>query len=246
MSRSISIVEYKIQQAHFFLKRIQDARLDFFAAQCFVDAFASAARSITFSMQAVTSDVPGFAQWYESRQNDLKNEPVCRFFNQYRTVSTHIGDTVVRGGMMGKDDAGRRVTKYYFMPIADLADVPKEDVLSICTHHFRTLLDLVFNAMVTFKYQLDDRWYFTSENFARLGKTADDADEELGFPRGWTAIGGVFSEPERWKALRHTQRVGCQLNGLFAEYLGKVIQGPDGDTEQTPTCDVAPRAAHEE
>jgi len=231
MARPISIVEYKVQQAHFFLEKVQQAELNFFAAQCFVDAFASAARSITFSMQAVISDVPGFAEWYKERQSALKDDPIYRFFNQYRRVSTHIGDTVVRGGTLEREDSDRRVTKYFFLPIPDLPEVPQQDVLSICTQHFTTLLDLVFNAILSFKYQLDDRWYFTTENFSRLGKTVEDAEEELGFPRGWTAIGGSFSETERWKALRHTQTVGCQLNDLFARYLGKTVQGPDDQGE---------------
>lgn len=104
MPRSMSILEYKIQQAHFFLEKIAQSKQDFFAAQCFVDAFTSATRSVTFSMQAVMSDVPGFAKWYEDQQSMLKEDSISRFFNQYRTVSTHIGDTVVRGRAMGRDD----------------------------------------------------------------------------------------------------------------------------------------------
>lgn len=234
MARSISIVEYKAQQTHFFLEKIDEAGIDFFAVQCFVDAFAISARSITFTMQAVISDVPGFAEWYKAKQIEMKDDAICRFFNQYRTVSTHIGDTVVKGFATGKDDDGSHAVKYYFQPIADLPDVPREDVQTVCTYHFKTLLGLVFEAMLTFKYQLDDLWYFTSENFTRLGKTADDADEELGFPRGWTAIEGAFDESDRWKALRHSETVGCQLNDLFFAYLGKAILGPDEDTEPAP------------
>jgi len=227
MSRSISIVEYKVQQTHFFLERIREAGLDFFTVQCFVDAFVGAARSITFAIQAVISNVKGFAEWYQEQQNVMKSDSICQFFNQYRRVSIHIGDTVVRGGEMRKDDGGSIVTKYYFLPIADLPEVPREDVFTICTLYFKSLLDLVFKAMLHFKYQLDDRWYFTNENFTSLGKTADDADEELGFPRGWTAIGGAFSDADRWRAIRHTQAVGCQLNDLFGTYLEKRIEGPD-------------------
>lgn len=231
MARSISIVEYKAQQTHFFLEKIGEAELDFFAAQCFVDAFVIAARSITFAMQAVISDVPGFAEWYKVQQSEMKNDAICRFFNEYRTVSTHIGDTVVKGFTTGKNNDGSRAINYYFQPIADLPDVPQDDVQTVCTYYFKALLGLVFGAMQTFKYQLDDRWYFTRENFIRLGKTADDADEELGFPRGWTDIGGAYNEEERWRALRHAQTVGCQLNDLFVVYLGKAILGPDDDPE---------------
>jgi hypothetical protein len=232
MQRSISIVEYKVWQAHFFLEKIAQSELDIFAVQCFVDAFASATRSITFSMQAVISDVQGFAKWYEDQLTWLKEDSISQFFNQYRTVSTHIGDTVVRGCEMGRDNSGRRVIKYFFMPVPDLPDVPAQDVLSICIQHFKKLLELVFNSFIVFRYQLDDRWYYTKENFERLGKTIEDAEQELGFPQGWTDVGKDFSDPERWTALRHTQTIGCQLNDLFLRYLGKEIEGPDSGTEQ--------------
>ena len=230
MFRSISIVEYKVQQAQFFLEKISQVELDFFAVQCFVDAFVGAARGITFSMQAVLGDVPGFAEWYATRQATLKGDTVCQFFNQYRRVSTHIGDTVVRGGMSARNQSGEPVVKYFFMPVPDLPDVPEQDVLSICTDYFRVLLKLVYDIMMDFKYQLDDRWYFTKENFHGMGKTVEDAEKELGFPRGWTGIGDVFPECERWRVLRRTQTVGCQLNELFLRYLGNTIQGPDDDT----------------
>jgi len=232
MPRSISIVEYKVRQAHFFLEKIAQSELDFFGVQCFVDAFANATRSITFSMQAVVSDVQGFARWYEDQLAGLKEDLISQFFNQYRTVSTHIGDTVVRGCEMGRDNSGRRVVKYLFVPVPDLLDVPAQDVFSICGNHFKTLLELVFNSFIVFRYQLDDRWYYTKENFDRLGKTIEDAEQELGFPRGWTDIGKGLSEAERWTVLRNTQTVGCQLNDLFLGYLGKQVEGPDSGTDQ--------------
>lgn len=69
MARSISIVEYKVGQSRFFLEQIPRSGFDFFAAQCFTDAFAAACRSITFSMQAVntvlrqrTSGIPSYVK----------------------------------------------------------------------------------------------------------------------------------------------------------------------------------------
>jgi len=231
MQRSISIIEYKVRQAHFFLEKIAQAGLDFFAAQCFVDAFVIATRSITFSMQAVISGVPEFDKWYEGKQAILKKDTISQFFNKYRTVSTHIGDTVVRSGSVGRDASGRRIAEYYFTPIPDLPDIPGQDVLSVCKHHFKMLLELVFDLFVAFRYQIDERWYYTRENFRRLGKTIEYAEQELGFPRGWTDVSEASSEPERWAALRRTQTVGCELNALFLQYLGKQVEGPDSNTE---------------
>ena len=93
MARSISIVEYKVEQARFFLEQIPTSNLNFFAAQCFTDAFVSACRSITFAMQAVINEVDGFKAWYAARIELLKQDRLSRFFNDYRVASTHIGET---------------------------------------------------------------------------------------------------------------------------------------------------------
>ena len=227
MARSISIVEYKVRQARFFLERIANSGFDMFAAQCYFDAFASSARSITFSMQSVISEVPGFVNWYEDQQSNLKEDSISRFFNQYRRVSTHIGDTVLRSAGTCKDDSGHRVMKYYFLPIKDLAEVPEQDVLSVCKLYFKKLLGIVFDLFIAFRCQLDDGWYYTKENFDSMGKTIEDAEQELGFPRGWTCVDTAYSESERWAVLRRTQTVGCQLNDLFLRYLEKQVEGPD-------------------
>ncbi len=229
MARSISIVEYKVQQAHFFLEQLELSELNFFAVQCFTDAFASACRSITFSMQAVINDVPGFKDWYSPRMESLKQDRVCAFFNAYRTASIHIGDTVVGGGAGFCGVDGKYQRHYFFTAIPEVSQVPSEDVLAVCKSHFISLLSLVYDALSTFLYQLDERWYFTEEYFVKMGKSFDDAIAEVGLPQEWAraAEAASASDSAKWRALRSTQTVGCQLNELFARYLNKTIQGPD-------------------
>ena len=229
MPRTISIVEYKVDQARFFLERIAQCDLNFFAVQCFTDAFASTCRSVTFSMQAVISEVPGFKEWYAGRIELLKKDRLSQFFNAYRVASIHIGDTVVGGGTSFTDDNGNRKTQYFFVAIPDISDVPAEDVLSICTIHFTNLLTLVYEAFARFRCQLDERWYYTEENFLRMSKSFEDAVAELGFPHEWAAATSQFTEAEKWRTLRSSQAVGCQLNDAFQFYLGKIISGPDDD-----------------
>jgi hypothetical protein len=227
MARSISIVEYKVEQAHFFLEQIGTSERNFFAVQCFTDAFASACRTITFSMQAVITDVDGFSAWYAKRMEPLKKDLLSNFFNAYRVASVHIGDTVVGGGSSFKGRDGRVRMQYFFMPIPGVPSVPATDVLTTCEAHFVNLLTLVYDAFVAFRDQLDDRWYYTEANFNRLGKSFKDAVTDFGFPEQWATAASVLPEPERWRALRGTQTVGCQINALFDRYLGKTIAGPD-------------------
>jgi hypothetical protein len=227
MQRSFSIVDYKVSQAEFFLRKIQEAELDFFAAQCFTDAFASAARSITFALQSVCNDIPQFSEWYLAKQKILKTDSLAQFFNRYRTASIHIGDTVVRGGTNYRDSEGKRRVTYFFIEVPDIPNPPSEDVYSTCEKHFANILGFVLEAYQLFASQIDDRWYFTAENFEKLGKTVEDAEHELGFPKGWTDIGDPNLLADRWRILRKTKTAGCQIDELFQKYLGQHFSGPD-------------------
>ncbi len=235
--RSISIVEYKVQQTDFFLRQLRGVGLDLFAAQCFSDAFASSARTVTLAMQAVIGKVEGFGEWYGTRQEALKEDRLARFFVEYRNVSSKIGDTVVRSGKSMTGSKGERIIRHYFLPIQDLVVVPDEDVVTVCEQYFAVLLRIVFDAMLQFRYALDDRWYFTEENFRRMGKTFGDAITELGFPPAWGDASASLDEAARWQVLRRTQAIGCQINEQFMEYLGETIPGPDGEgTEPALPC----------
>jgi hypothetical protein len=227
MTRSISIVEYKVEQARFFLEQIPHSNHNFFAVQCFTDAFALACRSITFAMQAVISEVEGFKEWYAARVEGLKKDKLALFFNAYRTASIHIGDTVVRGGSAFIDSMGKRRVQYFFLAIPGVPDVPSQDVVSACTMHFISVLTVVYDAFMAFPCHLDDQWHYTEPHFRRMGKSIEDAAEELGFHSGWMSTTPEIPEAEKWRTLRRTQAVGCQLNDAFQRYLGRILMGPD-------------------
>jgi hypothetical protein len=89
------------------------------------------------------------------------------------------------------------------------------------------LLELVYEAFFEFRGELDDRWYYTETNFRRMNKSFDDTAAELGFPIDHLGKSGQFSEADRWRALRLTQTVGCQINDTFWRYLHRRIEGPD-------------------
>lgn len=227
MNRSISVVEYKVQQTEFFLNRLSESGSNMFAVQCFTDAFANSARTITFSIQAVVGKVDGFEEWYKERQERLKQDALAQFFKEYRNVSSKIGETCVRGGSFWKGPNSELNQLYYFGTIPDLDKVPITDVFEACLKYFKTLLQIVYEAFSDFKYELDDRWYFTAENFHRNRRNIDDALIEIGFPAGWLGSTDLISEKEQWLTLRKTQTVGCQINSQFSKYLGSTIVGPD-------------------
>jgi hypothetical protein len=229
MARSASIIDYKAQQAEFFLRRLSEPRVNFFEVQCFTDAFVTAARSVTFALQSVCVRIPGFVEWYTQQQAAMRADGLMRFFHDYRTASTHIGDTPTRAGHAGRDASGRLVFLYFFLPTPDLPSPPTSNVVSACREYFSRTLRVVLDCYRRFPHDLDDRWHFTAQHFESLGRTVEDAEEAMGFPRGWTAVGETSPEQlaTRWSLLRQHHCTGCQINDLFYEYLGETFNGPD-------------------
>ena len=60
MSRSFGLVDDKLAEAAFFFERLESTQ-NMFEARCYLSAFASASRSVTFAMQASLVGVEGFA-----------------------------------------------------------------------------------------------------------------------------------------------------------------------------------------
>ncbi|MGL4576838.1 MAG: hypothetical protein ACRCV9_18775 [Burkholderiaceae bacterium] len=222
MSRSFGLVEYKVQEAEYFLDELtaKGQTFDLGPIQFLASAFTSATRSVTFAMQASLKGVTEFDRWYEQKQLDLKANALARFFHEFRTVTQHLGINVVRAG-----ESSGNVKTYYFIGCRDLPNVPREDVVTACQAYFRLILDVVYDCYIAFATRVDGQWYFTEDNFRQLGRTVEDAEEELGLPRGWTDLGKPELLPHRWDALRR-HADGCMIEEQFARWLGKQVPQP--------------------
>ncbi len=115
---------------------------------------------------------------------------------------------------------------YWFQPTAEVSDVPGDDVVTACREYFRMLLSVVFDCYLRFGPIIDGRQRYTAEYFASIGKTIEDAEEDCGFPRGWTDIGDPASLPYRWQALRD-HAGGCEIDHIFDTHLGKITPQPE-------------------
>jgi hypothetical protein len=134
-----------------------------------------------------------------------------------------VGGTPVLAGA-GKHGESR----FFFMPTQDIPNVPELDVVSACRAYFKSVVDLVFRLYSRFPTDLDDRWHFTEQHFVPRGLSIEDAEEALGYPRGWTRINGSEAElNERWRVLRYSSTVGPQIQEIFHKYLNQVVGGPD-------------------
>jgi len=81
------------------------------------------------------------------------------------------------------------------------------------------LLTVVFNCYQTFGTMIDPEQYFSFENIKKTGKTIEDFEEELGYPRGWTKESDL-TDDERLKAIRHEINYDG-IDHILIKYIGK-------------------------
>lgn len=90
MPRSFGIVEEKMYESDFFLEKIAESE-DMSEANYYFSAFISAARSVTFALQASLSGIAGFEEWYLEKQKILRENQLARFFTDARNYSQKQG-----------------------------------------------------------------------------------------------------------------------------------------------------------
>jgi hypothetical protein len=232
--RVLDYIPDKLAEANFFLDRMEDAARDFFAFRCYFSAFLSASRSVTFTLQTVMEDTDGFAGWYEERRKDLSAEPIARFLLDKRNLSVHAGASGIVGGVTHFRDDGEVVVRYYFHgtpPEAALADSGQEpDVLTVSRQYMKLLIRIVLDWQRDFSHLIDPEVYLTARALEAKGRTTEDLEEELGFPRGWTAV--LSDDPEeRLRALRRELPPAFDLSWLTSKYFGD----SDAPPAQGPT-----------
>lgn len=232
MSQSFGTVEEKLRESEFFLGQMHDARPHGFEARCFFSAYVSAARSVTLALQATMSGTDGFNLWYQQAQGRLKVDPLARFFVEIRNGAIHKGLNPLNQVTIEhlRESLSLQLHRGINSSMIILPDLrAKErttlaDANQACLKYFRSLVEVVFDCYQRFRNIVDPRWHFTRENFLSMGKTLEDAVEELGLPRKWTSF--VASESDGWKLLR-SQQPPCLINDLFLRYAGKRIPDPD-------------------
>lgn len=222
MSRSFGLVDEKLAEADFFLEKLASSGFNFFEARCYFSAFVAAARTVTFSLQGVMADVDGFRDWYARQQDALKKDKLARFFHNARTESQHLGISPVNAGTTRRGQDGASEVRFHFcsgLLGQPLADIPEEDVVSACRRYLTTIVGVLHECYRRFGTVIDPDQYYTLENLKRLGLTLENVEEELGYPRGWTALGPGGDE-DRLRLLRR-EISPADVDWLFEKYLGK-------------------------
>jgi len=215
--RGFYIVTDKVAEADFFLERLIEAQ-GYSSFPFYFSAFVSAARSVTFALQAVMAEFPGFAEWYASERKGLQESPLAKFFVQLRNHLQKVGSVPV--SQSGKFDGEGFISTAYFIPIAaDLENVPDGEVTDLCCRYLQEVLTLVGKAYRHFDVYVDPRALFTRRARDMLNWSIEDLEEALGFPRGWTHVPDWDGdlEAERLNVLR-TQGGDEEMEQWIAKY----------------------------
>ena len=92
MSRSFGIVENKVEESIFFLRKLQEGNFNSIdEPQFYLSAFLSSTRSITFALQASISNLNGFKEWYANEREVLRKNKIAKFFLTLRNQNQKIG-----------------------------------------------------------------------------------------------------------------------------------------------------------
>jgi len=201
------------------MKKLIASDRNLIEARYYFSAFVAAARSVTFALQAVMSDIESFAEWYRAKQDMLRDDKVAKFFHKARTESQHIGLNPLNGDIRSFIESRGKSKQYFFSVngMEPIPDAPDGDAVAACRAYLISLIELIFECYEQFGPVIDPDRYYTLQNLERLGLSIEDVEESLGLPHGWTKIGEGYDE-ERIKLLRRSVP-GAQIGWLFDKYL---------------------------
>lgn len=222
MSASFDSVDEKLREADFFLTKMEESGFKSYSWRFYFSAFVTAARSVTFVLQHVMHDIPGFAEWYELRQEQFRKEPLPRYFTSIRNEVQKEGTNPVT--LWGRGDDGN-IEAFFLHWYNNPKNMPPDcDVISACKTHMVTLASIVYEVYRDFGHFIDPAIVYTPEGAARQGITIEDIEEQLIGIRGWTAS---LPLEERFRLLRRNEPMP-QVDDLLIKYLGHDRFGESG------------------
>ena len=144
--------ETKLADAKIQLNLALDNIKNYEAVRSCINAFISTARSVTFAMQKESADSKTFATWYAQKQQQMKSNPMLKFFNEQRTISIHqrsvkpnqrrvnILSIQVGGKVVG---TGGTVMTYEFEGYREIVPDDSGNVFRLCSEYLTYLDKLV-------------------------------------------------------------------------------------------------------
>lgn len=219
---SLLLVEEKLLEAEYFANRLRWLCSNEFCYE--LNAFLSAARSITFLLQKEMNQVSGFYVWWEARRNEMREDPAMKFFQDLRNFSQKEGRISMVGATC-RDDSGRLFSSHRFAGTD--SPVPTQlfqrDVVDCCREHLGKLATIVLACADMFSYHSCPRHAVTPEGLKALKLQLSDIEEILGFPKGYADVVDI-PEEEIFRILQgHFDGVDFEAIRRIAKYTPEQI-----------------------
>jgi hypothetical protein len=156
--RPFARVLSKLDEARFFFARFASAS-DVRKATFYFDAFLTAARSVTFTMQAVCSKLPDFSGWYATEQGTLASDPMARFLLELRNETQKVGLVPIHysgvGTRLSKRGHFRCSVRYRLAALDGGAPPLAGDVRDACQAHLARLAGAVSRCYAQYAGEVD-------------------------------------------------------------------------------------------
>jgi hypothetical protein len=172
---SLLRVEERLKEAEYFGRRLFDAP-DSTILGYELNAFLSAARSVTFLVQKEFARVAGFEAWWSTERARLGADSAARFFLELRNISQKEGPVSV----VGAGDADGK-WRYMFagnaMPVP--ADLINRDVADCCLDHLAKLAKSVLQLAEAFPFQSCPARALTPQGVVSLSLDLDEVERVI-------------------------------------------------------------------
>jgi len=208
---SLLRVEERLLEAEYFAKRM--AREHGEAVGYNLNAFLSAARSVTFLIQKEFSKIDGFAEWWARENAVLGNDPAARFFLELRNFSQKEG-RISLVGLALHDHTGNRRPRWSHRFAGTSKAVPavllNRDIVDCCREHLAKLANVALRFSDHFPFHACPSRALTPEGVKALGIDIDEAFATLGLSSG---VDSVCSQSHQQR-IHQIARPACRRRGL--------------------------------
>ncbi len=184
----IHIVSYKIGEADYFLEKLKSTHSWDEEFNYIFSAYVSALRSITFTLQFVMKKYPEFDEWYQIRQERLRNSKLAKAFVEFRNHAQKTGIIPIAKERSIFEGIFYDSDQFYVPSNSEIKEVPKGNVLDLSEKCLIEVLSIVSECYKDFDVYIDPRVLFTERALEKLNWTVEDVEEFVGFPRGYTDI----------------------------------------------------------
>ena len=179
---SLLLVEERLFEADYFVRRLR--RSSSYQLQFNLNAFLSAARSVTFLLQKEMAHVPGFREWLAVKQDELRADAAARFFLLLRNFSQKEG-RVRTAGFRGSGSRSRWTYRFAQGTHPVPSELYDRDIVECCSEHVAKLARLTLEFADAFPAYSCPHRALTAEGVATLGVPLADLAAAAGLPEGW-------------------------------------------------------------